>query len=52
MMTHIVSRQPWATVDIDTVAGRVFFSANMAIYLDFVYTDSSGMDTGRTAEFS
>jgi hypothetical protein len=24
-MTHIVSRQPWATVDIDTAAGRVFF---------------------------
>lgn len=24
-MTHIVSRQPWATVDIDTVEGRVFF---------------------------
>lgn len=24
-MTHIVSRQPWATVDIDTNAGRVFF---------------------------
>jgi len=24
-MGHVVSRQPWGTIDIDTVAGRIFF---------------------------